>query len=205
MPNHYNKAIIYIILDKRTRECFVGSTATDLAKRMYRHRKDYECYTNWVAGGQQDTGAPRHCVSFKLLKQNQYISYELEKFPCTTKKELVAREQYYVEKYKNEIGELCLNTQKRKGIDPRCKQACTICGKVGLLKNMTKHQQSSRCKESNSPPPTDEQLALVLKAKKAKLSETQNAKVACAICGFLTSKRNMKRHQDGANCKPSLA
>ena len=205
MPNHYNKAIIYIILDKRTRECFVGSTATDLAKRMYRHRKDYECYTNWVAGGQQDTGAPRHCVSFKLLKQNQYISYELEKFPCTTKEELVAREQHYVAKYKHEIGELCLNTQKRKGIDPRCKQACTICGRVGLLKNMTKHQQSRRCKESHSPPPTDEQKALVVKAKKEKLSKTQNAKVACSICGFLTSKRNMKRHQDGANCKPPLA
>lgn len=87
----------------------------------------------------------------------------------------------------------------------RITQACSICGKVGLVKNMAKHQQSRRCKESNSPPPTDEQKALALKTKKDKLSETQNAKVACSICGFMTSKRNMKRHQQGANCKPPLA
>ena len=117
MPTiNYANSIIYIILDKQTRECYVGSTATSLAKRMYRHRKDLEYYNKWIAGGKQ--GSTRHgkCASYAILERNQYTSFELERYPCTTKRELRLREGYYIDKYRQDVGALCLN-KKREGVN----------------------------------------------------------------------------------------
>ena len=120
MPTiNYANSIIYIILDKHTNECYVGSTATSLAKRMYRHRQDFKKYNKWIAGGKQ--GSARHngnCGSFTILERNQYTSFELEKFPCNTKRELLSREGYYIDKYRQDVGALCLN-KKREGVNVR--------------------------------------------------------------------------------------
>jgi hypothetical protein len=112
MPTiNYANSIIYIILDKQTRECYVGSTATSLAKRMYRHREDFKAYNKWVAGGKQ---GKRHsnCGSFAIIAREQFTSFELERFPCNTKKELQTREGAYIDKYRQEVGALCLNKRR---------------------------------------------------------------------------------------------
>lgn len=111
---NYANSIIYLILDKQTRECYVGSTATSLAKRMYRHRQDLVGYNKWIAGGKQ--GSTRsNCGSFAILERNQYTSFELEKFPCNDKRELRSREGHYIDKYRQDVGALCLN-KKREGL-----------------------------------------------------------------------------------------
>ena len=110
----YTNSIIYLILDKHTRECYVGSTATSLAKRMYRHRENLKAYNKWVAGGKQ--GKTRtNCASYAILERNQYTSFELEKFPCNDKRELRSREGYYIDKYRQDVGALCLN-KRREGL-----------------------------------------------------------------------------------------
>ena len=43
-------------------------------------------------------------------------SFELEKFPCNNKHELRAREGYYIDKYKQEVGALCVN-KNREGVN----------------------------------------------------------------------------------------
>ena len=111
----YSNSLIYVIMDKHTRECVVGSTATSLAKRMYRHRQDFKFYNKWIACGMVGN-RPTNYASFAILERNQYINFELEKFPCNSKKELLAREGYYIDKYKQEIGVLCLN-KHREGVN----------------------------------------------------------------------------------------
>lgn len=111
----YSNSIIYVIMDKHTRECVVGSTATSLAKRMYRHRKGFQQYNKWIVGGKQGN-RPTNYASFTILQRNQYINFELEKFPCNSKKELLGREGYYIDKYKQEMGALCLNI-RREGVN----------------------------------------------------------------------------------------
>jgi hypothetical protein len=112
---NYANSIIYLILDKLTRECYVGSTATSLAKRMYRHRQALQLYNKWVAGGQE--GRKRgHCASFTILQRNQYVNFELERYPCNDKRELRSREGHYIDKYRQDVGALCLN-KRREGIN----------------------------------------------------------------------------------------
>jgi hypothetical protein len=114
---NYANSIIYLILDKQTRECYVGSTATSLAKRMYRHRKALQSYSKWVAGGKLGK-AIGNCASFTILERNQHTSFELERYPCNTKRELRSREGYYIDKYRQDVGALCLN-KKREGVNAR--------------------------------------------------------------------------------------
>jgi hypothetical protein len=59
---------------------------------------------------------PTNYASFTIIQRNQYINFEVEKFPCNSKKELLAREGYYIDKYKQEIGVLCLN-KHREGVN----------------------------------------------------------------------------------------
>ena len=167
----YSNSIIYVIMDKHTRECVVGSTATSLAKRMYRHRKNFKLYNKWIASGKK--GKCGKCASFIILQRNQYINFELEKFPCNSKKELLAREGYYIDKYKQEIGALCLN-KKREGVniadDPKAykKQyrkdnadkvvkynanrrqpyTCPDCNKTMNLNSKTRHWRCCKAREA---------------------------------------------------------
>ena len=116
MPTiNYANSIIYIILDKHTRECYVGSTATSLAKRMYHHREDLKAYNKWVADGKTRCKRSK-CASFGIISRKEYINFELEKFPCNNKHELRAREGYYIDKYKQEVGALCVN-KNREGVN----------------------------------------------------------------------------------------
>ena len=115
MPTiNYANSIIYIILDKHTRECY-GSTATSLAKRMYHHREDLKAYNKWVADGKTRCQRSK-CASFGIIARKEYINFELEKFPCNNKHELRAREGYYIDKYKQEVGALCVN-KNREGVN----------------------------------------------------------------------------------------
>ena len=116
MPTiNYAKSIIYLILDKHTGECYIGSTATSLAKRMYRHREALKGYNKWIAGGKE--GKQRgFCYSYTILARNQYTSFELERYPCNDKRELRSREGYYIDKYRQDVGALCLN-KRREGVN----------------------------------------------------------------------------------------
>ena len=115
MPN-YSNSIIYVIMDKSTTQCYIGSTVRSLAKRMINHRGALTSYKNWVANGKKGKKPSNYCASIKILQRNNYVEYELERFPCETKKELVASEGQYIDLYKSEIGTLCIN-KLREGIN----------------------------------------------------------------------------------------
>jgi hypothetical protein len=115
MPN-YSNSIIYVIMDKSTTQCYIGSTVRSLAKRMYYHQTALRSYNRWVANGKNGKKPSNYCSAITILQRNNYVEYELERFPCKTKKELVAREGKYIDLYKREIGTLCIN-KLREGIN----------------------------------------------------------------------------------------
>jgi hypothetical protein len=115
MPE-YSNSIIYVIMDKSTTQCYIGSTVKSLAKRMYYHQTALRSYNRWVANGKNGKKPSNYCSSITILQRNNYVEYELERFPCKTKKESVALEGQYINLYKSEIGTLCIN-KLREGVN----------------------------------------------------------------------------------------
>jgi hypothetical protein len=100
----------------------------------------------------------------------------------------------------------CGSSAAKSAVGGQCnaKVSCGLCGFVCRQKNMGRHAQNTRCKkrqESNQRTPQESaKVALTLKQK---ANETQRTKHACGLCGYMTAKSNMKRHQAGSNCVPA--
>lgn len=81
---------MYQIVCNVTVLIYVGSTcAPILARRLAGHVVDYKQYL-------KDKGA--NVTSFKVLENVDYYIVLIEKFPCYSKDELLARERYHTNK-----------------------------------------------------------------------------------------------------------
>lgn len=95
---NYQLGKIYKIVDLNTDECYIGSTCEPtLTRRLAKHVGNYSSYLN---------GTSKYMTSFEIIKNGDYDIILLEKYPCTSKDELHAREGYY-----QEIMD-CVNKQK---------------------------------------------------------------------------------------------
>jgi len=75
---------------------------------------------------------------------------------------------------------------------------CQHCGFECIYKNLKRHQEGSRCKKRQLSP---ESIIEEQETKKQNILLKQSIKHPCSICGFMTVKRHMKRHQEGSKCK----
>ena len=92
---NYEKSIIYKIVCNTTGYTYIGSTTGKLNERLNKHKCD-------AKNGKGIT-------SSKCLENNDYFITPLEYYPCTTKKDLLDRERFYIENYiKNGNGN-CVN------------------------------------------------------------------------------------------------
>ena len=86
----YSKGQIYKIWDTSYTKCYIGSSVQPLCKRMLKHKCDYKRYVN---------GKFDYVSVFDLFdefgEQNCKIEW-VEDFSCNSKKELNAREGYYI-------------------------------------------------------------------------------------------------------------
>jgi len=80
----YKNGLIYKIVCNKTGLVYYGSTKSILSERIGKHRYDYKNKVNITE-------------SHKILAGDDW-SYELvEYYPCKVKKELLAREQYFID------------------------------------------------------------------------------------------------------------
>lgn len=87
---NYQNGKIYKIVSKNTDKIYIGSTARPrLSERMTEHRSDYAyCLQHPEA---------RRCKSFDMLALGDCKIILLESYPCDSKDQLRAREQYYLD------------------------------------------------------------------------------------------------------------
>jgi len=89
MPVDYQKGQIYFIRSHQTEKVYVGSTTQKLSVRIAEHRRTFKRYKN---------GKYHYTSSYDLLELGDaYIEWQ-EDFPCHSKKELEAREGYWIRK-----------------------------------------------------------------------------------------------------------
>jgi hypothetical protein len=87
--NKYQRGKIYKIWSPNTERIYIGSTTeSTLAKRMAKHRADYQ---RWKEGHRQ------FITSFVLLNQPECQIQLLEVYPCNSKDELRAQEQFHID------------------------------------------------------------------------------------------------------------
>lgn len=100
---NYKLGKIYKIVSSETDQIYIGSTAKPrLCQRMNQHRGDFKVWQN---------GKCNCTSSFHLFKEYGVDTCKIiliQKYPCDSKEELRAREQYHVDQNKD----ICVNLHK---------------------------------------------------------------------------------------------
>jgi GIY-YIG catalytic domain len=122
MPD-YSQGKIYKIISEKINEIYIGSTTMKyLSKRLATHLYQVKFPEKYRMENVN-----------KILKYGDSKIILLEEFPCNTKDELFAREQYWIDKNKN----LCINKlncvpvseySKKYGHINKKKKFCLYCG-----------------------------------------------------------------------------
>lgn len=101
MPKHnYNNGKIYKLTCNITNKIYIGCTIRSLENRLIDHKTHKNI---WL----KDNNKP-YITSFKILENNNYEIELIEDYPCDSKRELEARERYWIEQYIND-GYDCVN------------------------------------------------------------------------------------------------
>lgn len=189
--NKYQRGKIYRIISTETDLCYIGSTTEPtLARRLAAHVNNYKAYSK---------GKYHYISSFEILKLQTYKIVLIENFPCLTKDELRAREQFWVEFHKN----VCVNInnaivsdkkvqkqiyyQENKEIIRQKKKEYAMKNKDKMYEQGVKHREKNKEKISKSKQQWYEQNKekLNLKAKDTKV---------CDVCLIVGRRSDYPRH-----------
>lgn len=79
---------------------------------------------------------------------------------------------------------------------------CERCGALSLRKFLIRHQNGDTCINHGEPKTklTVRQLAVKKEKQRKAFNEAQKTKIRCYRCGKITSRRHLRRHQEGAPC-----
>lgn len=124
MPD-YSKAKIYKLVNNVSTDCYYGSTTLPLSVRKAGHKNGYNFWKK---------GKHRYTRSFSLFEGNAEVDIILvEKYPCTSKEELHARERYWIE------NNTCLN----KNVPTRSRQEYNIDNKEVIKEKRKKYREDN--------------------------------------------------------------
>ena len=96
--NKYQRGKIYKLISNQTEDVYYGSTIEDkITNRLSKHRGSYK---RWLSK------KSKYTTSYEIVKYDDCKIILVENYPCDTKYELAAQEQYYIDNFS------CVNKQK---------------------------------------------------------------------------------------------
>lgn len=136
---NYQNGKIYKLVSNKTQKVYIGSTAlTYLSTRLAGHRSNYNMYKN---------GTHHYVSSFDIIKIPGHRIILLDNWPCNSKDELNAREQYWIDRTPNTCNRHgSVNKSKIQHTYNRNKKhfvRCDYCDFECHHKNMDRHDQSA--------------------------------------------------------------
>jgi len=171
MEEKYSSGKIYILSNDKTQDVYVGSTTTELYKRLYQHK---------VA-----RNAERTCMSAKLFENDAVVSIKLlETYPCKSKLELNLRENHWIQQTPNVI-----NRVLNPGVEDRKAHR-----KAYLEANAERFREANLAYKAEHKEESALQHKLWAEANKEHIKEQKNEKVMCEKCNRLISRGSMYRH-----------
>ena len=103
--NKFQFAKIYKIISPSTDKIYIGSTIQTLEHIFECHKKDYDRYLN---------GTHNYMSSFDLIKLGNATIQLIENYNCLSKKELCARQRYYMENTQNILNKMIPGRTKKE-------------------------------------------------------------------------------------------
>jgi group I intron endonuclease len=168
--NRYHNGKIYKLVNTVDDRIYIGSSASELSKRLYHHKKD-----------------ARKRTEQKVYKELNIIGWEnvriiqIEAFRCENKQELTAREQYHMDLLKPDLnknassGQQCIHNIRRT--------TCIHCGGGSMCMH---NKQKRQCKDCVG--------SAICEHNKRRIDCKICSPVICEICDITTSKYNFNRH-----------
>jgi hypothetical protein len=98
----YKNGKIYKLISDDTDKIYIGSTTSDLSKRIYEHKVSLKRWKN-------KTGP--YITSFEIMKYDNYEMILIEDYPCDNRNQLYSRERYWMDKFKG----ICVNKCMYRG------------------------------------------------------------------------------------------
>ncbi len=144
MPN-YKDGKIYKIVNNENGDVYIGSTTEPtLTKRLTEHVAKYKMYLN---------GKTNYVTSFKIIESGNYDIQLIELYPCKNKKELHAREGYWIKlldcinkciagQTKKEYDSTYYQANKEVISEKQSKQHECICGGKFTNRNKAQHERT---------------------------------------------------------------
>jgi len=109
MPN-YENGKVYKITSNQTNKIYIGSTSKMyLSQRLGDHKSAFKTRAN---------GKINDSTAYEILQYDDAEITLIESYPCNTKDELLSRERYYIDVYKD----ICVNKCRPKVSDEEKKQ-----------------------------------------------------------------------------------
>ena len=85
----YSKGKIYKIVCNKTGKIYIGSTTSELSKRLSEHKRAYK----WSKKNKNY----KNMTSYKIIEGNNFNIILIEEVNCKSKEELLKRERFYIE------------------------------------------------------------------------------------------------------------
>ena len=103
---NYKNGKIYKLISDQTDKIYIGSTCSELHKRLYQHKKSYTYWKHSFGKG--------YISSIELIKEGEVEIVLIENYSCNDKNELHAREKYWIEQNKDKIVNKYIPTRTKK-------------------------------------------------------------------------------------------
>jgi hypothetical protein len=186
--NRYHNGKIYKLVNTVDNRIYIGSSASELSKRLYEH-KSMAC----------------KYPERKVYKELNTIGWEnvriiqIEAFRCETKNELLAREQYHMDLLKPDLnkyassGQQCIHNIRRS--------VCIECGGGSMCIHNKRRAQCIDCgggsvcihnKQRQTCIPCGGVKVCLHNKQRSNCVECSPA--ICQLCDITTSKNNFKKH-----------
>ena len=191
----YSNGKIYKLVSDETDKIYIGSTCSLLRKRLTGHKEDYK---------RHKIGKQHYISSYALVKYDDVEIILLEKYPCESKEELLARERYWIEKKKK----ICVNkripTRTMKEYYEENKQQIKEQMKEYYEANKEKLQGKNREYRLNNEQTIKKQRAKYYEENKDSINETKKEKYNCE-CGSCLRIADKLRHEKTAKHQKYLS
>ena len=134
--NRYHNGKIYKLVNTVDDRIYIGSSASELSKRLHWHKSTARKYTER-----------------KVYKELNTIGWEnvriiqIEAFRCENKNELITREQYHMDLLKPELNKYA--SSGRQCIHNRLRSICIPCGGSAICIHNTQRAQCIPCSGSS--------------------------------------------------------
>jgi hypothetical protein len=176
--NKYQLGKIYKLTSEHTDKIYIGSTCKKLlCQRLAAHSSDYKLWGE---------GKGKNISSFELFELGSVQITLLEAYPCETKDELLAKERYWIEKYKDIIVNNRIpitNSEEKKEIKKNYYKA----NKEHVNETHKKYREANKEK-------IKECKKKYYEANKEKSLEKQKQKYIC-LCGVEITITHRSRHE----------